>query len=121
MNFKVGVQYKFINREAEEEFAERYTMNKDFVYEINDNGHSFIVTKVNPAEERVVEIMWANGTQCDEIGANDLVIFDSEYRFFIETGIKREITETELVMTLVIHNRSQAMDAVNAIKGAYNC
>ena len=34
MNFKEGVQYKFVNDEAEEEFSSRYEVNEDFVYEL---------------------------------------------------------------------------------------
>ncbi|AUV57634.1 hypothetical protein KP1_275 [Klebsiella phage KP1] len=121
MNFKEGVQYKFVNDEAEEEFSSRYEVNEDFVYELYENGGSFTVTKVDHQNNRVSGIMWANGTECDEVGGEDLVIFDSEFKYFTEVGTSANVIPTDLVMNLSIHNRGQAIAAIAALQSAYQC
>lgn len=121
MNFKEGVQYKFVNDEAEEEFSSRYEFNEDFVYELHENGGSFTVTKVDRQNNRVSGITWANGTECDEIDGEDLVIFDSEFKYFTEVGTSANVIPTDLVMNLSIHNRGQAIAAIAALQSAYQC
>ncbi len=121
MNFKEGVQYKFVNREAEEEFSSRYEVNEDFVYELHENGGSFTVTKVDHKKNRVVEIVWANGMTCAEIDGEELVIFDSEFKHFTAVGTSTNVVPTDLVMNFSVHNRGQAIAAIAALQSAYQC
>lgn len=121
MNFKEGVQYKFINSEAEAAFSARYEVNEDFVYELHENGGSFTVTKINRHKKAVIEITWANGIPCNEISGEDLIIFDSEYSHFTEVGNSVEAIPNELIMNLSIHNRGQAIAAIAALQSAYQC
>lgn len=121
MNFKEGVQYKFVNDEAEEEFSSRYEVNEDFVYELYENGGSFTVTKVDRKKNRVTEIVWANGMTCAYVGGEELIIFDSESKYFTEVGTSANVIPTDLVMNLSVHNRGQAIAAIAALQSAYQC
>ena len=121
MNFKEGVQYKFVNSEMEAEFSSRYTINEEFADMLHANGGSFTISKINQHKKRVIEIIWANGIPCYEIDGEDLTIFDSEYQYFTEVGTSANVVPNELIMNLSVHSRSQAIAAIAALQSAYQC
>ncbi len=64
---------------------------------------------------------FVESSECDEVGGEDLVIFDSEFKYFTEVGTSENVIPTDLVMNLSIHNRGQAIAAIAALQSAYQC
>ena len=119
--FKVGVEYKFINEDAESEYSSRYSINKDFVDAVNAHGGTFLIEEYDHKNNRVVSVMFTDGTTCDEVLDEDNIIFESEYKYFTEVGNSVEAIPNELIMNLSIHNRGQAIAAIAALQSAYQC
>lgn len=120
-NFKIGVEYKFANEDAEDEYSNRYSVNKAFAEALNEHGGTFKVVKYDYENSRVISVMFTDGKLCEDVLDEDNIIFECEFKYFTPVGTTTEESPDELVMTLSIHNRMQAITAISVLRNAYNC
>lgn len=121
--FKIGVVYAFLNEEAEHEYSAKYEQNKDFAELLAAHGDTFTVCEYNDRNGLVSSVIFGDGTVCTRVYTDELVIFNTELRFFKEVGERAPsvVIPPELVMNISIHSRGQAIAAIAAIQGAYQC